>query len=77
MAKTIFNIIDDSKNGAIEYHEFLAHAIGQKQLSEINISTFFNVIIPSDQILNADRNDNKIENCENSSESSTSKSTFV
>ena len=51
MFEDLLKRIDDDGSGQIEYQEFLAHAIGKKQLSKKNLRSFFNVIIPIDQLL--------------------------
>lgn len=50
IVEDILENIDDDGNGSIEYHEFLAHAIGRKQLGKKNLESFFSVILPVEQL---------------------------
>jgi hypothetical protein len=42
----ILKKVDQDNNGSIEYSEFLAHSMTRKQLSEKNIQSFFNIMLP-------------------------------
>lgn len=51
----ILQKVDQDKNGLIEYSEFLAHALTEKQLNRSNLESFFKIMLPA-------TNDNNVLN---------------